>query len=97
MSVLHKFSQLLGGTNPKSEPFKISAGKLDHNFQACSPIPQDGDPDIKVTQSADGWTVELKKSLDELTDARIPEPPTSGTYVLGSINGAIQWIATENC
>jgi hypothetical protein len=23
--------------------------------------------------------------------------PASGTYVLGSINGSIQWIATENC
>lgn len=24
-------------------------------------------------------------------------PPSSGTYVLGAINGAIQWIATESC
>ena len=24
-------------------------------------------------------------------------PPNSGTYVLGSVNGAIQWIATESC
>jgi hypothetical protein len=24
-------------------------------------------------------------------------PPPSGTYVLGSVNGAIQWIATEAC
>jgi hypothetical protein len=24
-------------------------------------------------------------------------PPQSGTFVLGSINGAIQWIATEAC
>jgi hypothetical protein len=24
-------------------------------------------------------------------------PPQSGTFVLGSINGAIQWIATEDC
>ena len=23
--------------------------------------------------------------------------PSSGTYVLGSIDGSIQWIATENC
>jgi len=23
--------------------------------------------------------------------------PASGTYVLGSINGSIQWIATEDC
>lgn len=24
-------------------------------------------------------------------------PPSSGTYVLGSIGGVIQWIATEDC
>ena len=24
-------------------------------------------------------------------------PPSSGTYVLGSVNGAIQWIATQDC
>lgn len=24
-------------------------------------------------------------------------PPSSGTYVLGSIGGVIQWIATESC
>lgn len=24
-------------------------------------------------------------------------PPNSGTYVLGSVNGSIQWIATESC
>ena len=23
--------------------------------------------------------------------------PSSGTYVLGSINGSIQWIATQDC
>ena len=25
------------------------------------------------------------------------EAPSGGTYVLGSINGTIQWIATESC
>lgn len=24
-------------------------------------------------------------------------PPSSGTYVLGSVGGTIQWIETENC
>lgn len=27
----------------------------------------------------------------------IPNPPVSGVFVLGSINGVIQWIETENC
>ena len=36
------------------------------------------------------------KSIPAIPDftSRAPE---SGTYVLGSINGSIQWIATENC
>ena len=25
------------------------------------------------------------------------EPPQTGTYVLGSIDGVIQWIATQDC
>jgi hypothetical protein len=28
---------------------------------------------------------------------KIPAPPSSGTHVLGAINGTIQWIATEEC
>jgi len=27
----------------------------------------------------------------------IPNPPNTGTYVLGSVEGAIQWIETEEC
>jgi hypothetical protein len=27
----------------------------------------------------------------------LDSPPSDGTYVLGSINGVIQWIATEDC
>ena len=27
----------------------------------------------------------------------IPNPPNSGTYVLGAVGGTLQWIATEEC
>ena len=27
----------------------------------------------------------------------IPELPTSGTHVLGAVNGVLEWIATEEC
>jgi hypothetical protein len=27
----------------------------------------------------------------------IPIPPTTGTHVLGSVDGVLQWIATEEC
>lgn len=42
-------------------------------------------------------------SLATVNGAREPaisqylNPPSSGTFVLGSINGSIQWIATEDC
>lgn len=32
-------------------------------------------------------------AIGEYVDA----PPPSGTYVLGAINGVIQWIETEDC
>ena len=35
------------------------------------------------------------KSIPAIPD--FSEAPSSGTYVLGAINGSIQWIATENC
>ncbi len=25
------------------------------------------------------------------------QPPTTGTYVLGAVNGSLQWLATEEC
>jgi hypothetical protein len=28
---------------------------------------------------------------------KIPSPPASGTYVLGSVGGTMQWIETEAC
>ena len=31
------------------------------------------------------------------TQYGIPTPPSTGTYVLGSIDGSIQWIATTEC
>jgi hypothetical protein len=28
---------------------------------------------------------------------KIPSPPGSGTHVLGSVGGALQWLETEGC
>jgi hypothetical protein len=30
-------------------------------------------------------------------DGTVPNPPETGTYVLGSVAGVVQWIATEAC
>lgn len=89
MADLHKFSDdLKGGNDPNSAPHTISASKLDRNFALCSPIKQDGSAaPYKVDQTDDGW---------KLVFPFFP-PPASGTYVLGVIDGVIQWIATEAC
>lgn len=28
---------------------------------------------------------------------KFPKPPTTGTHVLGAVNGSLTWIATEEC
>lgn len=87
--MLHKFKDdLSGGNDTKKPPFAISAGKLDKNFGLCYLIPVDGNnADYGIDRSSDGG---YKLIL-------FPNRPTSGTHVLGSVNGALQWIATEEC
>jgi hypothetical protein len=68
MSVLHRFSEDLGGTNLSGPPFKISASKLDGNFRACSPIPSDGESGVRVTQTKDGWKIELASGSASSSD-----------------------------
>ena len=40
---------------------------------------------------------DLDKNFKALADALTPDPPQEGTYVLGSVDGTLQWIATEEC
>ena len=28
---------------------------------------------------------------------KFPTPPTTGTHVLGAVNGSLQWLSTEEC
>lgn len=64
---------------------------------------------VVVKTTTDAVTVELNESglaqtqtIQEL-NARIAAleslltPPSSGTWVLGSVGGSVQWIATEDC
>lgn len=58
MADIEKFADDLGGggTDPNSPPCVISAGKLDRNFQRCSPVKMDGDQaPYKVDVSDGGW------------------------------------------
>lgn len=59
-----------------------------------------GNPPIKyppnVTQSIPFSRPKVGYQESPLVDSWA-EAPSSGTYVLGSIDGLIQWIATEDC
>ena len=45
----------------------------------------------KFILSDSNMVLDLKQGLG------IPAPPDTGTYVLGSIDSEVQWIATETC
>jgi hypothetical protein len=79
---LEKFADDLKGKPPRT----VSATKLDRNFARCIPS-ESGLLDsmgLKFSEDGSGWHLEFL-------------PPINGTYVLGSVNGQVQWIATEDC
>ena len=101
------------GGNPAAGgyPYQISASDLDKNFVFAA-LDVD-DSLIKSTTGQGGHLArklnipavpsganpqQLTAKGGELSwESGIPEPPTSGTHVLGSVDGALQWISTEEC
>lgn len=83
------FSQLIKSAGKPSSggyPYQIKAADLDKNFVYA--------------------TLEIEKSLVEETSGqegftkrklKIPAVPSSGTHVLGAVDGSLQWIETEEC
>ena len=60
----------------------VSALYADSSAQiSWSKSPENKDSIFYVSSNSPSWS----------------SPPASGTYVLGSIDGVIQWIATEDC
>ena len=67
-------------------PVQISASDLMKNFVFAA---LDADPSlIEQTTGQGGHTARRLK---------IPAAPSSGTHVLGAVNGTLQWISTEEC
>jgi hypothetical protein len=58
----------------------------DKEWQSLA-IPEDGDDPLQLT--ATGGALSWAPG--------IPTPPTSGTHVLGAVDGALAWISTEEC
>lgn len=65
-------------------PFLVSAPRLDENFVRCMPAQRGLLGTTKVSFSDEGWFIDVP-------------PPGAGTFVLGAVNGRVQWISTQDC
>jgi hypothetical protein len=76
------------GGNPAAGgyPYQIRASDLDKNFVFAT---LDADPSLIETTTGQGGHRARK--------LKIPAVPGGGTFVLGAVGGALQWIATEEC
>lgn len=93
---LVRFSSQLAGKDPTQPPFRIPAKDLDSNFAKLKPLASDGNNrQYAINETPNGWFLTLFPESPQATG--VPQPPSSGTYVLGAVNGAIQWLATEAC
>ena len=67
-------------------PVQLSAADLMRNFVYAA---IDADPSLIEETTGQGGHKSRK--------LKIPAAPSSGTHVLGAVNGTLQWIATEKC
>ena len=74
------------GASGGGYPVQLSAADLMKNFVHAA---LDADPSLIEQTPGQGGHPARK--------LKIPAVPASGTHVLGSVNGALQWIATEEC
>lgn len=74
------------GTTNKDYPYAIRATDLMKDFVFATLDIEEG-----VYEETTGLQGHRQRRL------KIPSPPSSGTYVLGAVDGSFQWIATEEC
>jgi hypothetical protein len=67
-------------------PIQLSASDLMRNFVFAA---LDADDSLIETTAGTGGHPARK--------LKIPAVPSGGTHVLGSVDGVLQWIATEEC
>ena len=67
-------------------PVQISARDLMANFVYAAL-----DVDVSLVEETTGQGGLSSRKL------KIPAVPSSGTYVLGSVDGSLQWLSTEEC
>ena len=66
-------------------PIQISAGDLMKDFAMAA---LDADDSLVET---------VRIGEHQSRKLKIPAVPSGGTYVLGSVDGSLSWIATEEC
>ena len=66
-------------------PFRISARDLMQNFAYAA------------LDAEDDWIEQGSVGAHQGRKLKLPQLPGSGTYVLGCVNGTVQWIETEEC
>jgi len=67
-------------------PVQISARDLMSNFVYAAL-----DVDVSLVEETTGQGGLPSRKL------KIPAVPSGGTYVLGSVDGSLQWLSTEEC
>lgn len=80
--------------NPASGgyPYALKGTDLDKNFVYATEDFSDDHFEVTTTTGLGGHQ-QRKVALK----APLPELPTTGTHVLGVVNGALAWIETEEC
>lgn len=73
-------------------PYSLKADDLDENFVFAT---EDFSAEHFVTTTALGTGGHQQRKITLALP--IPELPTSGTHVLGAVNGTLTWISTEEC
>jgi hypothetical protein len=73
-----------------------TTGKGGHKARklAIPPVPSGDDP---VQLTAEGGSLSWQAPAVPTGGMEIPEPPSSGFFVLASIGGVVQWVETEEC
>jgi hypothetical protein len=79
-------AQTAGNPAAGGYPYQLKASDLDKNFVFATL-----DVDDSLVQATTGQGGHLARKL------KIPTVPGGGTFVLGAVDGALQWIATEEC
>jgi hypothetical protein len=85
-------AQTAANPSTRGYPYSISSRDLDENFVFAT---ENFDRDHFVTTNTTGAGGHSQRKISLLHP--IPQLPEKGTFVLGAVNGALQWIATEEC